>query len=393
MKQEILFSSPFNGDLSGLHKLYIAGARKFYGCANTPSEKIGSGRVNNAPGKISWDTVVKAIPLIKSLNASFEYIINQPFIPGIETDIGIRKKCVEQLKRIESAGATSIKISSPFIASLAFEHTSLHVAISKFARIRSVQQAIHWERLGASSICLEPSLNREIRMIQSIRDAIRCKIEILGNDSCLTGCPFALAHADYSSRFSNGDTEDIYNHYYSLRCLQQFISHPVNLIKASFIRPEDVETYQRIGIDYIKFTDRTKDTPWIENVLQNYKKGFFHGNIADFFPLFSAWNNHRIVDETEINEMAEGLKGGAPFKINQFCNLLPCILKITIDNDKLSSLSTVIASHQCDGASCGTVCRLCNDIASKVISFDTNNLKAVTHLLDLTIKKLEKIYK
>jgi len=371
-RQNLCLSAPFNGDIGGLQRLLAAGARKFYGCA-TPQDIAtaprGAGRASVSLRSICWEGIAEAIRVVTAKSCQFEYVMNDPSPQGLETDPSKRARCLAVLTRVADAGATAVKLSSPALACLVAKHTSLRISVSKFARVRSPQQAVQWERLGANCICLEPGVLRDIDVLRAIRTSVSCELEILVNDACLAGCPYALAHAGLSCVYSCSDRKGTYNHYYSLHCINQFVRRPENLIQATFVRPEDLYVYENIGVDWFKLTDRTRPTSWIANVLHAYKARRYDGNLVDLFPLLSSWGEESRASNADLLSWREGIRHGSQSALQHFRRALPCLIGAKIENAGLGDIVRRLESKSCSQVSCGTECRFCHNVASQCVSF------------------------
>ena len=372
MPESICFSVPFNGDVAGLGALRAAGATRFYGRASsiqTARAIVGAGRASTSLSDIAWDSLALAVRESRRLGADFEYLLNDPDPRGLEDDQDSRAMLVEQLRQIDAIGVASVKVAHPVVAELALRHTGMRVGVSKFARTRSPQQAQRWQEVGVHSICLEPAAVRDLPLLRAIRSSIDCELEVLANDACLAGCPYALAHASYSARSCHDDAAPSYTHYYSLRCLNAFLSQPDQLLRATFVRPEDVCAFRDAGVDSFKLTDRAMSTAWLVHVLQAYAGGSYSGNLADLFPLHSAWGMSVDVQSTDLQHWRERARSGDVSAVQEFRRVLPALVGAYIESSALGPLSNAVRHGSCSTSACGAVCQLCSDLSLRAVSF------------------------
>lgn len=381
-----MFSVPFNGNLDGLRNLLKAGAKKVYGCASQPLPEANlatSGRASIDLVDVTWVVLEQAVSLSYQHNAEFEYVLNTPNYAAIENDAAYRKTYKKLLGKIKEIGISTIKISAPVLIPL-IDSYSFDFSVSKFSRVRSPQQAKHWEQLGVKCICLDPSINREFKIIQAIKKTVSCQIELLVNDFCLSGCPFALSHASYSCAYSGVGNIYQYNHYYSFHCIQEFVNRPENIIKAPFIRPEDLHLYEELGINWFKLTDRNMSSEWLSNVMSAYTDRLYEGNIIDLFSLLSCWNHKHNYDQDTLDKLHHSFYTRDESAFHIFRKLLPALLQVFVDNTKLDGFISHFLKTSCSELACSQECTYCHNIAhQRVIMNGTLHKRSIELLKDV----------
>jgi hypothetical protein len=63
------------------------------------------------------------------------------------------------------------------------------------------------------------------------------------------------------------------------------LARPDELIKARWIRPEDVGDYDEIGIDSLKLLERFRNTETLMQVVKAYEQRRFDGNLVELLTL------------------------------------------------------------------------------------------------------------
>lgn len=80
------------------------------------------------------------------------------------------------------------------------------------------------------------------------------------------------------------------NSFCRLQCTRKFSTDIESLISASFIRPEDIKTYEKIWFNYIKLCDRKQTTEWIKNSLNAYIEWQYEWVLSDLMAPWSKYN-------------------------------------------------------------------------------------------------------
>lgn len=104
-------------------------------------------------------------------------------------------------------------------------------------------------------------------------------------------CPFQALHGNFHSHasqrghMSGGFPID----YYCLYCVVRIFSDPDEVLKAPWIRPEDLGRYERLGIRWFKLAERGMTTEALARVVSAYTNRTYDGNLMDLFPTMSKY--------------------------------------------------------------------------------------------------------
>jgi hypothetical protein len=157
---------------------------------------------------------------------------------------------------------------------------------------------------------IQREYNRDIDYIKELKcwaDANGKKLYILVNSGCLAHCPGQIFHNNITAHnwaasnrriieaFSgNGRrTVNVCGNYYKAR------GNLIDLMRATWIRPEDIGNYEGI-FDTVKLATRSHPDP--ELVLKAYACGFLRGNLIDLFePHCSLTIAPRILDNSAFD--------------------------------------------------------------------------------------------
>jgi collagenase-like PrtC family protease len=147
------------------------------------------------------------------------------------------------------------------------------------------------------------------------------KSYLIVNDPCVIGCPMSNFHFTHSSLHSTDNTADGYSSYCTTYCKSVMLNKPYEIIRSSFVRPEEIDKYTAIGVNYFKIVDRNKPSWWIDRAFKAYLNRSHEGNLLDMFPLFFHETNEKAentiyIDNSRIRNLFE--------KQAKECNALIC---------------------------------------------------------------------
>jgi collagenase-like PrtC family protease len=199
------------------------------------------------------------------------------------------------LEMVEECGATAVTVSLPFLISIIKKrHPRLKVRVGVYARVDNVAKAKFWEELGADCITLESiSVNRDFAMLKAIRKAVKLELQLIANSNCLMFCPLSghhmvnLSHASQKGHASRGFMID----YCALRCSAEKLTDPSNYLRSEFIRPEDIDSYMKMGFTSFKILERGAPTSVMAKRVRAYSEGSFDGNLLELIQPYGYKDN------------------------------------------------------------------------------------------------------
>jgi len=216
---------------------------------------------------------------------AFNYLLNASCLGNREvTRAGQRE--IEQLAGwLCEIGVTSVTVSSPYLLTLIkTRFPRLKVRVSVFAGVDRIRKAQMWEEMGADCIVLDSLLvNRELATLERIRKSVRCDLELLVNNNCLSSCALspahmnALSHAGQTWHGNRGFLID----WCFLLCTEMKLRDPANYIRSEWIRPEDLHVYEELGYDLFKIVERDIPTPLMVRRVKAYAGRRYDGNLLD----------------------------------------------------------------------------------------------------------------
>jgi len=371
------FSVPTNWDPDLLPKLKKDGIEEIYG--KLAYDYIGGGRPSFLVPHVSKKKAVVHIAEAHKNNLKFNYLLNTTCMGNSEWTISGQRKICGLLDWLMEAGVDSVTVAIPYLLELIKKrYPEFKVNISTQAGIDAVERARYWNDLGADKLTLSVvDVNRNFKLLENIRQNVKCELQLIANLHCLYKCPFykyhsvLSAHSSQSGHRLNGFMID----YCTLKCGYMRLLNPVEFIRSLWIRPEDIHYYEEIGIDSIKLVDRGMVTEAILLIINAYLNRSYDGNLLDLLP--HPTKNFLFNKSSLFHKIKYFLR---PFLVNIFRfrsgeNLFSGS-PIYIDNRKLDGFLDHFINGNCDFISCSK-CTYCEKMAKVAIKMDAGRQSAI----------------
>jgi len=379
------YSIATNWDLGLLQRLEGTSVESLYG--QMWDDPLGGGRMAMFIPKVGRKEVTSFISEARKKGLSFNYLINATCFDNLEFTKKGYKKIMKHLEWISSTGTDMVTVTLPFLLEMVrkdFPH--LKVCVSSFARVQNVHLAKYWEEMGADKIILPEAIGRDFKILHLIRESVDCELELIANHCCLFQCPLDLHHRNM---VSHGSQEDhpcggFAPDYCKLACQRLKILRPAELIKARWIRPEDVGDYEEVGIDCLKLVERFRGTESLIQIVNAYEKKSYAGNLVELLtlpqqgafltPNLEAIQRTDLIDPERMEEVMAVLREPFPEKVD-------------IDNSKLNGFLDYFKKIDCFHMDCDR-CGYCERIASQAISIDEEWRQAMISRFDKAVEIL-----
>lgn len=379
------YSIATNWDLGLLQRLEGTSVESLYG--QMWDDPLGGGRMAMFIPKVGRKEVTSFISEARKKGFSFNYLINATCFDNLEFTKKGYKKIMKHLEWISSTSTDMVTVTLPFLLEMVrkdFPH--LKVCVSSFARVQNVHLAKYWEEMGADKIILPEAIGRDFKILHLIRESVDCELELIANHCCLFQCPLDLHHRNM---VSHGSQEDhpcggFAPDYCKLACQRLKILRPAELIKARWIRPEDVGDYEEVGIDCLKLVERFRGTESLIQIVNAYEKKSYAGNLVELLtlpqqgafltPNLEAIQRTDLIDPERMEEVMAVLREPFPEKVD-------------IDNSKLNGFLDYFKKIDCFHMDCDR-CGYCERIASQAISIDEEWRQAMISRFDKAVEIL-----
>lgn len=246
---------------------------------------VGGGRASYQLGRVSRRQVAEHVAHARRCDIDFNYLLNAACLGNLEITRSGQKRIRQLLDWICDIGVSSVTVATPLMLQLVkSSYPGLRVRISVFGGVDRVRKAQMWEEMGADCIVLDSILvNREFKTLEQIRKVVRCDLELMANNNCLTGCALspmhmtALAHAGQAGHANKGFFID----WCFLKCTEMKLRDPVNYLRSEWIRPEDLHLYEQMGYDLFKIAERDIPTDMLLARVKAYAGRRYDGNLLD----------------------------------------------------------------------------------------------------------------
>jgi collagenase-like PrtC family protease len=266
-------------------------------------------------------------------------------------------------------------------------YPSLKVNVSSWARVESVRRAQAFADMGVDAIVLSEEINRDFKTLEAIRKAVKCRLILIANPGCLYGCPRSFYHANVMTHGSQGEHSSegfLVDHCY-FSCTKDKMKDPVEIVKIRWIRPEDIEDYEMVGIDCLKIIDRYKTSETLLSYLKSYTERKYEGNIVELLNLprkkaFLPANLEYIMRDEYVNTT----------KLMEFADITdyPVSERISLDNAKIpSNFLSLFKTKDCATSDCGE-CGFCDMIARRALTVDGKPLAELLEKYEALLESL-----
>ena len=298
-----------------------------------------SGRVTSQLPKVDLLDLYDYIQFSNKNGIEFNYTMNGPHMLNAEYTKDGASKIIKFLHNLHDAGCRSLTIALPSLIELV-RSTKLDFKIkaSTLCQITNVNKALAYKQMTVDRIVTDESINKDFDTLKNIRNAFGEKVEIIANPICYKDCVYRMFHYNQVANDSIEKTNETSRDYFEHRCVLQRFSRISNLLRMAYVRPEDLNLYSSIGINYFKLQGRhvvLKGDPI--RTLKAYFDESYDGDVMDLINMF--------------------------YDINKF--------KVILNNKKLEGFikpffeKKIICKHDCDR------CNYCETFAKKVIDFDS----------------------
>jgi collagenase-like PrtC family protease len=305
-----------------------------------PRSPTGSGRDAALVPTVTAAGVARHAAAAHAAGIRFNYLMNGACLGGTEFTTKGRAGLARQIRWVDGIGADSVTVAVPLVAELVREIAPrLEVVISTITHVDSLATARAYREMGARRITLSTRINRDLDLLRSLAAKSGCELELLANEMCRFQCPMRPYHYGLMSHASLTNTSRPPVEYPHMNCSLERMVHPGELLKARFIRPEDVGAYEERGIDLIKIAGRGRDADWLLRAATAYVTRRWDGNFVDISDL-GMWSG-------------EGMD--AP--------------RIVVDNQALGGFLAAVAAVDCARA-CEASCTLCDRWAAKAVRIE-----------------------
>ncbi|MCK4916607.1 MAG: U32 family peptidase [Candidatus Omnitrophica bacterium] len=379
---------PTNWDDSLIKDLEGLKVKEVFG--KLQSDCFGGGRPSISLPYLTKKAMIRHIKIIHEQGYKFNYLLNSACMGNVEFTRKGQKKMRKFVDFLAKSGTDSVTVAIPYLANwINRNYPNIKVRASVVANIDSIEKAKMWDNFGVDSIVLNIDNNRSFSFLRLMKKAVKCKIVLMVNSACLYNCPLSQYHYTLVSHGSQSihKLKGFHIDYCLMFCSWYRLTDLSQIIRSGWIRPEDLEYYEGLGINNFKIVGRDLSREKIYSIVRAYSERNYQGNLLDILSPFAGWSSF------DFKKFIRCLKYMLrPSKVNIFKLLklrdLPKKNFIFINNEKLKGFIEGFQNRNCKQLDCSD-CFYCNDIAKKVIDVDYDRLNQVKRMYKKILEEIE----
>jgi collagenase-like PrtC family protease len=274
----------------------------------TVGNVLNSGRPCSVLPQIDLSMLEKYINYCNKKGIKFNYTFNASSLGNIEfSEEGI-KELYYFLESIYNIGVENLTITMPSIMELVKEcKFKFKIKTSAICQVNSPIKADHYKALGVERIVIDEDITRKFDVIENICETFGEGVEMIVNSCCYKSCPYKMFHYDHEAHCTTENRLQTIKDYYEHRCMIQKSNDFRNVIKLNWVRPEDLNFYEKVGVKYFKIQGRQnvlKGNP--VKTLEHYFTEDFNGNLMELITLFAPYNSfQQYVDNKSLDGFVE----------------------------------------------------------------------------------------
>jgi len=349
-------------------------------------DPFGGGRGSFLVPKATREHAKEFIAEARRQGFHFNYLLNGACQDNLEMTREGNRALFNHVEWVASTGADMVTVTLPILLVWIKRHfPQFQVVVSSWARVANTKRAKYWEDIGADEIILAESATRDFAALHSMRRALRCKLEVIANPSCLYFCYLdtnhinMMTHAAQGGHVSGGFVLD----HCQVYCQRMKLGHPDELLKARWVRPEDVSDYEGL-VDSLKLLERFRTTDTLMQVVNAYERRRFDGNWVELLTLprrkaHNPPNLEYLIRPDFVN--IDWMLQMADIFGYSFSDVME------IDNRALDGFAEHFKTHDCYHSSCEE-CGHCKRWTEKAVRVDQEKREAILKKFDAFIEAI-----
>jgi collagenase-like PrtC family protease len=329
-------------------------------------DAVGGPRPGFLLPQVKREEVAEFVRACHSHGLTFNYLLNALSLDNIQYSREGFDRIVELIRWVAEIGCDTVTVGTPYMIRLVRTHApDLRIKVSTVARVNNAQMARRYEDLGVAEIIVDENINRNFHMLKAIRQAVDCELELIVNCCCMWPCPAMSDHVISDGHASQ--EHHLRSHCYlqlpHFCCTRERFSNPTEIVKARWIRPEDLAEYEAIGYTKFKVVERFKNTTALLHHVMAYANRRFDGNLLELLSLpnrghyVQPWFAYFMQPEHINIDKVMRVGGMLEFSMSDL---------IRIDNRRLDGFLEFFKGHECETTTCD-VCGHCERVAAESV--------------------------
>ncbi len=246
---------------------------------------IGGGRSTYTLRPTSRRSLASSVTETHRHGLQFNYLCNGAGLYGLEQTRRGQAAIRRHLDMLGSIGVDAVTVASPYLLRLIKkQYPRFSVRIGVFALIDTPQKVRQWQDMGADTICVSAiACNRDFKKLEAMKAAATAELQLIVNASCLLNCSHEPTHMHLltQSSKSGAGLGGFCLDYCFLHCSSSKLRDISLFIKATWIRPEDLHVYEKLGFDSFKIVERSCPSDILVKRVAAYTQRSFDGNLLE----------------------------------------------------------------------------------------------------------------
>jgi collagenase-like PrtC family protease len=310
------FSIPYNGQQGSLSKIFAMDGlngnkiREVYLAG--PREYSASARITP---RMSLDEFTGVVDQIHARGLRVNLLLNAVCEGSHWYDPEVIDAKLEYIGLLhEKHGVEAITIANPiYIQEVRRSFPKIQICASVLSLIDSVQRAVYFNELGADVIIPDTAVNKDLKLLKKMKDAVDAEFKLMVNKGCIYKCPFERFHGVFTAHRSTEVDEmegcrdkDVFNtqnrRVFFTGCVELTDKDRYLIFQSPWIRPEDLRQYEGIA-DYFKVVGRA--LPKWETICRAYMMESWDGNLLELMDAALRWievDHSLYIDNKKLGE-------------------------------------------------------------------------------------------
>lgn len=362
------------------------------------TDYYGGGRPSFYLPQVDEKGVESFVRKTHAAGVEFNYLLNASCMGNLEFTREGQRVLRETLDWLSEIQVDSITVANLFfLRTIKTSYPHFKVRLSAHRYTDNPRKVRFWQEEGADCIVVsEVNIYREFKILRGIREAATtADLQLIVNNSCRQDCAIAANHATGLSHASQKGSRGFPLDYSFVFCQHLKLTKPVNLIRANWIRPEDLHHYEELGFDNFKIVERNSPTKALLVRAKAYAERSYDGNLLDLVQAYGYPEEHYSQQERDAFSTKRMFKYFIKPRTVNLMKFLKVVelgqamsllyprkgeAGVTIDNKALDGFIDRFKKTSCQPIDCHK-CGYCHRWAEKVVTMDPEYHDRVVGLL------------
>ena len=308
---------------------------------------FGSGRAVPDLPDLDFKGLERYVDYSVSRGIEFNYTLNPSCVGNMEMTSEGLKQIETFLSQLWDIGIKGLTVTMPTLMTIIKQSGHpFSIKASTICQINSAFKAEYYRNFGVDRIVIDEDITRDFRRIRQICEVFGDGVEMIVNSACIRDCPNKMFHYNNGSHYGPDQEVTGYFEYYCTAA--SAIVDPAKIMRLNWVRPEDLQLYEKAGIHRFKIQGRQNAIQGdVVRAVETYMDGSYDGNLYHLLFLFNPRWTEQIAYYPHIDNKA--LDGFLTPYFNSAnycdddcdaCGHCPSFAAASIDNDENRRLMT-----------------------------------------------------